>query len=406
MKRCLIFNPDIRGIEISYVHHLAVYYLKHKLSCKLIFVVDPIIATQIENTEWWEEIKTSSPNNVKLIALSEEEAVRCRAKPKRSKLDTLKLGFRRWRTMMEYLKQENADIGVFMHFDHVKVFMALGLSFHGRYEIAGIEHHPVVHIERKSLSNLRRLLFYWLILRQKRLKCLLSFDPCFPDYIHHILGFKRKVLWVPDPSPLPNWAAFDEIEAPVPISIPDDRYCFLLFGALLSYKGIFQVVQSLLHLDSETSKQTAIVFAGRLSDEIRDSFKKVIKEVQNSNSSVWIHLEDRYLTEPEIVALLKRCDVVLMPYQHFGGTSGILRWAALARKPVITTDRGPLAFDVQTYRLGLCINARDPAKIAEAITYVVHKGPQNIGDTSGYRNYINAHHPDEFARAILESLCK
>ncbi len=57
--------------------------------------------------------------------------------------------------------------------------------------------------------------------------------------------------------------------------------------------------------------------------------------------------------------LLKRCDVVLIPYQRHVGSSGLLIWAASAGKPVITQDFGLIGALTRAYKLGQTVDTKN-----------------------------------------------
>ena len=159
-------------------------------------------------------------------------------------------------------------------------------------------------------------------------------------------------------------------------------------------------------LDTRTAKKTALIFAGKLRDEVKEDFIAELQKCLESHpASVWIRLENRFLSEDELVHLMRQCDVALIPYQRHVGSSGLLIWAASARKPVITQDFGLMGVLTRKYKLGRAIDTIKPSAIAKAIKIFVDQDKrEGIADVEKMATFVNKRFPEAFSRKFFEEI--
>jgi len=84
-----------------------------------------------------------------------------------------------------------------------------------------------------------------------------------------------------------------------------------------------------------------------------------------------VHFDSRYLSGPVLRGVVRRADVILLPYDSKEQvTSGVLAEAVAAGKPVIATAF-PHAVELLSSGAGLLVPQRDPAAIAAALEQVL-----------------------------------
>lgn len=84
-----------------------------------------------------------------------------------------------------------------------------------------------------------------------------------------------------------------------------------------------------------------------------------------------LELEDRYLGDAELGEMVRRADVVLLPYDSREQvTSGVLIEAVAAGRPVVSTAF-PHAVELLGDQTGLVVPQRDPAALSEALRRVL-----------------------------------
>lgn len=74
---------------------------------------------------------------------------------------------------------------------------------------------------------------------------------------------------------------------------------------------------------------------------------------------------NRYVSDAEERLYFCAADVVLMPYIHHYGSSGVLSRAAAAGKPVIASNEGLLARRIRDHKLGLLFQTQNVQDLQE-----------------------------------------
>ncbi|MGD8807784.1 MAG: glycosyltransferase, partial [Chloroflexota bacterium] len=100
--------------------------------------------------------------------------------------------------------------------------------------------------------------------------------------------------------------------------------------------------------------------------EFWQSAEPYLDQIQRLDIGEAVTVENRYLSNEELAAILDRADVVVLPYRA-ATQSAIVQLAFGSQKPVITTDVGGLAEVVEDGRTGLVVPPEDPAALAAAV---------------------------------------
>jgi glycosyltransferase involved in cell wall biosynthesis len=242
------------------------------------------------------------------------------------------------------------------------------------------------------------------MLRHRAVAGVFTLDPLFPEFATAHFRAGWKVRAVPDP------VSTDHLSARIVRGwervggIPKGRVCFLLFGALSERKGVLQTLDALVRLEPAVAYRIALVFAGQVDQDIRKAFYDRLPAVRATRPEVWIDVRDRFIDDDELAALVERSDVVLAPYQRFVGSSGVLVWAATARRPVITQDYGLVGALTRRYDLGCAIDTRDAGKIAEAIAKAATDPQRLLKSETAVQAFLTGRTPEAFAESILRGI--
>ena len=403
----LVFEPMLEGHYSDYIRHLIQYAHRQNVPIKLTFLVHPEFKVR-----FWDAIKAeceASHECVDLIPFGPREHALCVH-------NRLPQGIRslfQWFTMMKYLRRTGAVHGHFLYIDTLQLAFALRLRVPKGITLSGILFRPTVHYEqlwqtpsnfRQHLKNYRKTLLYKRMLNHPALITLFSLDPYFAEYASK--SFKRgdKVQALPEPGLFSQDLGGHRPSDTVECDIPENRTCFLLFGSLTRRKGLLQVLEALQILDSKIASKTAVVFAGKLHDEIRVEFGEQWSQLTSDTPELWMHFEDRYINPAEITDLIIRCDVVLAPYQHHVGSSNVLLWAAGAQKPVIIQDYGLIGALARDNKLGFVVDATQPQAIADAIQAYVEGDVTDFGDPKSMMQFADLRTPKYFAKTIFDGI--
>lgn len=407
LKHILIVEPESDGHQSDYIRLLISYLSEQHFALKLTFLVSSKLFECLKVTE--EISQGIEQGEIKFITLTERETAKCT-----HKILWIRSLYR-WFTALKYCKRCNANHIHYLHIDHMQFPLALKLPVPKGITISGILFRPSIHYSqswnislglREKIKSVRKKILYRLVLTHPGVRTIFSLDEYFASYAKQTLPYGHKVRYLPDPSMFPADGGQSALQCDIVDLIPQGRTTFLMFGALGRRKGIFKVMQALSMLDTRTGKKTALIFAGKLRNEVREDFiAEFQKYLKSHPAGAWIHLEDRFLAEGEIVHLLKRCDMVLIPYQRHVGSSGLLIWAASVRKPVITQDFGLMGVLTRKYKLGQVIDTTKPSEIAKAIKIFVHQGKQErIADSEKMATFVNRRSPEEFSRIFFEEI--
>ncbi len=394
----LILEPDSRGHAREWIGHLI--QGAHALGARgprLTFAVPSALAEEIAP-----HVPCTARGRIGFVALTPREASLCLS-------DRLAVsGMARWWTMRRCLDRAGATHGLFLEFDHLSLPLALGLNGGGR-PLSGILFRPSVHYGeigpyrptgRERLRDLRKQLLYRFVLRNPGVAAMLTLDPYFVTHARRAYANGIKVAEAPDPAfPLPEPAA--GVAAPW-ADIPEERRLLVLFGELTERKGLPTLLDSLLLLPAGDAERLAVIVAGRIDARLTPEVEARAVRLARERPQLWLRFENRRLPAGELAALLRRCCMVLAPYQRFVGSSGIVLWAAGAEKPVLCQDYGLLGRLVRDHGLGVVTDSTDPSALAACLREIARGTLPPTPDTRAMGALCAARTPERFARTVLE----
>lgn len=391
-QRILIFEPDAEGHALEWLKHLVDFVARENANTEIWLLVSEGLYHPL--------VRTVPNARVKLIMLTPSEQADCMRRP------LLLAALARWRTMRRHLRSSGAQHGFFLTLDLLSVPLAFGLRAGGA-RLSGILFRPSVHYGeigpyrpswRERLRDIRKAVFYRLMLLNPALERVLSLDPFFPAYArtHYLKG--HKVVALPDPAhPAIEAANSNEIAD----YVPPGRLGFLLFGYLAERKGPLAVLDALLLLPPDVADRIAVLFAGKVAPELAERLAERQQMLTERCPGLWFKIDGRRLDDVELAGIVKRSDVVLAPYQRFVGSSGVLLWAAQNGRPVIAQEYGLVGRLTREHRLGISVDSSDPARLACEITRMVRQGPATFIDRPAAAEFAAAQTPHRFAALVL-----
>jgi len=270
-----------------------------------------------------------------------------------------------------------------MYFDHLQLSLAFDLRVSLPIQFGGLYFRPSFHYPdlmqkppgwRERLPHIRKKAQLRLALSNPKFETLFCLDPYVAPCIDSLFP-RTKTVWLPDgvePSgnarPAPSKRAGWRIEY--------GRQVALLFGSLAARKGVFKLLEALPLLDRYVQKKVAVVFAGFITEPERDRFQRAAEEARQ-RTEVQLIVDDRFVDDGEVPLLMQSADVLLVTYQHHIGSSNVLVRGAEAGIPVLGSDYGLVGAHIKRRKLGLAVDATQPAAIAEGLkTFLLH--PEDI----------------------------
>ncbi len=166
-------------------------------------------------------------------------------------------------------------------------------------------------------------------------------------------------------------------EQDVPLPFSDGKPMLLFYGYIHHYKGLDVLAKSVELLKSEWDKFN-IVIAGAGNDPVLSYFRSL------PNGFVM----NRFLSNDEMMSLIRQSSVILLPYRTASQT-GIIPTCTLYGKPFIATDVGAFSESVKDAYNGLLVEPENPYCFASAIKRIIDdpeflkslcKGSSSFGD--------------------------
>ncbi|MDO8870315.1 MAG: glycosyltransferase family 4 protein [Methanobacteriaceae archaeon] len=140
-----------------------------------------------------------------------------------------------------------------------------------------------------------------------------------------------------------------------------EKNTILFFGNIRKYKGLKCLIEATT-LISKQIPDIKVIIAGEgdLSEFEKTIYNNPHYEVHNS-----------YIPDEKVSELFNRSEIVVMPYITMSGQSGIIKVAYAFGNPVIATNVGGISEVLEDGISGLLVPPKNPAKLAEAIIYIL-----------------------------------
>lgn len=148
----------------------------------------------------------------------------------------------------------------------------------------------------------------------------------------------------------------------------------LTWGLIGPGKGIEWGIEAMAHLrdlDPAVSYHVVGETHPKVVERMGEAYRHgLVARAQELGVADRVHFVDRYMREHELRELVRRADVVLLPYDSRDQvTSGVLVEAVTSVLPVVSTDF-PHARELLSSGAGLLVPAQDPVAIADALRRV------------------------------------
>lgn len=404
--RLMLFDLSINGHHPIYIQHLIQWWGKHQLPFDLDIVVSPRF---IQHHSDVIDLATKYNHcSVQFIPISEQEENKFKPRSL-GPLQRMQRSFQEWNLLCRYAIKLKSDHCLILYFDPYQ----LPLIFAERppCPISGIYFRPTFHYQnfiqcrltrRDRIQQFREKLLLRQVFRNHQFKTLFSLDPFAVKYLKR---FQKNVQVLPLADPIVETFVSSEqiLQLRERLGVEGNRRIALLFGALTGRKGIYETLDALLHLPSQLQSSLCLVLAGQVNLQDHERLVAKIAEI-HSASVVQIISQFEFLMESEVPVYFQMADIVLAPYQHHVGMSGILLQAAVAGKPVLSSNFGLMGEMVKKYRLGLAIDSSKPSEIAMGLSSLLVRSNAQKFDVVQMKIFAQKNSADKFARVIFDGV--
>lgn len=353
---CLIFEPDVTGHRLQHVRHLAEALLA--IGCRVSIVLQ---SDALSHAEF----------KVHLAALAPQIELRPSLHAaKGNLLSVRRVQVRQFRETIALLRPDWAYLP---HADGITQVASLECLLYGNGSFQRVPIEAQVmrgkygYPMRSRIEALDSSANRWLTRRN-------------PWRVTHVLDpfALRGLEPLPDfgafrliPEPVEPLAQLDRCEARQTLGIPTEGRYLSVVGGILPRKGIDLLLAAFAV--AKLARDDRLLLVGKAGAEIRRLIDERYVELVRQGRIVAV---DRYVTDCELHCGFLGADVVGVTHPRQIGSSGTLVRAAVARRPVLASNFGWVAWATDTFKLGATVNVSNVEFYAAAIEQVFRTSSQ------------------------------
>ncbi len=406
-KKLLLFDLGSYGHHPSYLRCLVEYFSQQSWSFELEIVLS----------------RHFFRRHSEVVDLARKEKINCRAitEAEQERFDTAKskLGVTFFYLLQSqqsnssfevefdlfrhYAKVLNVSHALILYLDDGRLLKAAKTEFPCFF--SGIYFTPQFHYpqfldhppdQTRQAYYIQQKLIIARFLRHPQLHTLFCLDPFATEQIK-VQYQTDKVVFLPDP------VRRQQLDlCPIQsLDIEPQRHVFLLFGSLGKRKGIYQILQAILLLPPEVCQRICLLVVGQPEPHTnRDLLKSRVNWVREQKPVQIIEIY-QFIPDEEVLSYFQVADVVLAAYPRHAGMSGILFLAAVAGKPVLSSNFGLMGEIARRYQLGLTVDALVRQAIAKALKYCLDTPSQSFCNYRTMQHLVEQHSPEKFAQMLF-----
>ncbi len=386
-RHLVAFEFEVEGHHPGYVENFAHCWVSRPIAGQLTFVVTPKFFDL--HGDCIERITKMDPDRVRIQALTMAEYRRM------ERISYLRY-FVGWELYCKYAADLQADHGLAMYFDFFQLPSVLGSR--SPCPFSAIYFRPTFHYRQfqgycystyEWYRAQRKALLLKRVLKLPQLSNLFCLDEVAAEYIVSHFKPSCHVRRMAD-SFLRHPRTESQKVSREDLGVLPGRVLFTLLGVLDQRKGVKELLEALRKVPDDKLKKMSLLLIGRVKENHRESIHQAVKDIQNDHP-VQIVLCDQWIEEGSVQDYYEISDVVLATYQrHMGSSSALIR-AALAGKPVLSSDYGLMGEIVRRRRLGVTVNTEDPEAVAAKIGEVIDSDLSSLLDLEEATRFAAEH---------------
>jgi len=375
-KLVIIYDTAIYGHHMEYLHHI--YMATEGQNACFVFVIPEDFMQLKGKLEWPER------SNVTFDLIPNRE------------IDKLEGGWfaSRWKRAKlcaSYIRKHKAQeaffIELIVQFPFLPLFVPKGVKLSGIL-------YQLIPYEWNRLSIVSKIKCMIEVSSYAKCRCVkapmtLNDSSCACYYNHRF--HTEKFIPIVDPVMPLNYKPQNVRRE---LRLNDNDKMILHFGGMTSRKGTLLILEAAKIMNEEQLKDKVFVFAGKVGNDIRDIFYKLVEQL---NGIVRIHVFDEFCTYERLADLCHSCDCIIVPYKNYSYSSGVIGYSAQFQKTVIGPSQGILGKLIRRNKLGMTISSLDAEALARILlrseSYIVRKN-----------NYAAKKTVNSFCKTIIETM--
>lgn len=377
MKRTLIFDHQMDGHHLEYIHHLYIA-AGERSDEQFIFAVPTTFDLVSDAFEWLDY-----PNvQIYRFDLSDNCG---------TSVSLFKRSF-----YLSKLLKATAD-----KFSVTHIFLIFLISYlpflpfilSKKYKISGIIYQIYLYRWKESsiVLKIQDIFKYILMSKFRNIESVFILnDRIVPFYLNKKYN-TEKFSYLPDPIVPIDIKNIHDLRDE--LMIKKGNVIFLHLGSMTDNKGTLEILESIRLLTSEECSLFTFIFAGKVQEDIRILFYEYYSELKNK---VQIIVFDQFCSFQLIGSLCYTSNVILCPYKRIYQSSGIIGYAAQFNKAVIVPQSGLLGKIVRRNKLGLFFENTTPKGIYDSVRKLY-----KLESVLAPNNYLETNSPLKFVRTIF-----
>lgn len=338
MKKILIYDTSDNGHHIEYIHHLHEAAAVENGQRFFVFVV-PIGMKEKGRMLHWSKV-----SHISFRYLSEDEC----------NIGNGWTGnYNRAIAVRKIVKEEHPDEVVFITLMAFMPFLALLPSYGVKY--SGIIYSIYLYhrIGMSWMTKAKNSFVYYLLSHLDRFRHIYILNDDESRNELNKMWKTQKFVYLPDPVAIPDIK--ESLTRPEQLPDRKTKTIFLHAGGMDERKGTMTIFDIISRLSSEQKKKVCFVFAGVVTQSIRDKF---YSEYTRLKDECEIIVFDEFCSFELLTALCKYSSYLLLPYKNTTMSSGVIAYGAYCNTPVIVPNSGLLGKLVRHYQMGICIEGK------------------------------------------------
>lgn len=267
------------------------------------------------------------------------------------------------------------------------MYRLIPLLQRNKIKVSGI-HYYIYLYEWKTQSFLRKcmnVLYYSYLSKSKYVSHVFILNDKISCNLLNHFYHTDKFLYLADPVQIIS--NYKDVDSHC-LQLSNDSLIISHLGSLDLSKGTLDIIRELKQFDLTYSNNYHFIFAGKISDRIKNEFYSSIQNLENQG--VKITVIDKFLSLQELNSILNITSLLLCPYQRTAQSSGIIGYAAQYQVPVFVYNKGLLAKLVKRNKLGIVGN-----NLLESIYSIGNEKYQMS------KKYLDSHTSEKFVNEIL-----
>lgn len=335
-KTILIFEPQITGHHLEYVHHLYIGATKYP-DRNYVFALPEKYLSVKDKFDW------PVAENISFELMNDD-----RLNSKRIVIKQL---------FCLYRKYNPTEI-FFITIMWLMPFLAL-FSF-AKVKLSGIIYNIYLYNWKTSsiLGKAKNVFLYSLFTFCRCFNRIFILNDKSAAIVLNKVWRTNKYIYLPDPFVPIDCKNVRNLRQELDIN--REITVYLHFGAMSERKGTLDIFNMIENTPTNELDKYCIIFAGKVGGDIKEEFYSRYELLRDK---IQIILEDDFVDYERIGSYLVTCDAVLLPYKYVNVSSGVIGYCAQYNKPAIAPNKGLIGKLVRKNQLGIVVNSFNTLKL-------------------------------------------